>query len=201
VTVPAEANALDEVVEVHQQAFPRFFMTQLGRRFLREYYRSVLEYPHGILLTEREGGACVGFVAGFGDPGAFYRQLRRCWARLGWAALAGLVARPARAITLIYNYRRTRDGARRLSGPTTAELSSLAVVPGAAGQGVGSRLARAFIETAAAHGVDRVGLTTDTHGNDDVNRFYQRLGFVCTRTFEARPGRWLNEYAFDIRRE
>jgi ribosomal protein S18 acetylase RimI-like enzyme len=47
-------------------------------------------------------------------------------------------------------------------------------------------------------GAERVVLTTDTNGNDAVNKFYQRLGFSCVRTFEARRGRLLNEYVIEI---
>jgi ribosomal protein S18 acetylase RimI-like enzyme len=198
------ANAavpLDAVVAVHQAAFPGFFMTQLGPRFLREYYRCVLDVPAGILLTETKDGACVGFVAGFVDPAAFYSELRRRRARLGLAALRGIVSRPRRLMTMMANYGRAGNAARAPLEADTAELSSVAVVPAAAGQGIGFRLVRAFIDAAASAGARRVVLTTDAYGNDAVNRFYQRLGFVCTGTSEVRPGRWLNEYAFAIHRD
>jgi GNAT superfamily N-acetyltransferase len=73
------------------------------------------------------------------------------------------------------------------------------VAPRAGGRGVGSRLVHAFVEAAGAQGADRILLTTDAHDNEAVNRFYLQLGFTCVRCFEARPGRWLNEYALVIR--
>ena len=194
-------ETLEGVVGVHQAAFPGFFMTQLGQRFLREYYRCVAEVPTGILLTEIHDGACIGFVAGFIDPVAFYTELRRRRLRFGLAALRGIASRPARLVTLLANYGRTTTAVRTPQGADTAELSSLGIMPAASGRGVGSRLVRSFIEAAAIAGANRVVLTTDAYGNDAVNRFYQRLGFVCTRTTEARPGRWLNEYAFAIKRD
>jgi ribosomal protein S18 acetylase RimI-like enzyme len=199
VTPVKRPDRLDGVVTVHIEAFPGFFMTQLGRRFLRAYYRCVVESPRGILLTEDRDGACVGFVAGFVDPAAFYRELSRRRAQLGLVACAGIVTRPWRLGPLLANYRRARGAARQPSGPRTAELSSLAVKPGGENRGIGSRLVHAFIEAARALGADRVMLTTDAHGNDAVNRFYLRLGFTCVRCFEARRGRWLNEYALIIR--
>jgi GNAT superfamily N-acetyltransferase len=189
---------LDRVVTVHIEAFPGFFMTQLGPRFLREYYRCVVESPQGILLTGDRQGECMGFVAGFLDPAAFYRELRRLRVQLGLAACSRILTRPWRLVTLLANYRRARGGARLPSDPRTAELSSLAVKPSAEGQGVGSSLVRAFIEAAEVLGANRVMLTTDAHGNDAVNRFYQRCGFTCIRTFKARRGRYLNEYVLDV---
>jgi ribosomal protein S18 acetylase RimI-like enzyme len=190
---------LDGVVAVHQAAFPGFFMTQLGPRFLREYYRCVVDDPTGVLLAEVDGATCLGFVAGFRDPAGFYRELRRRRVRLGFSALRGIALRPGRIITLLANNGRAREAARLTQRPATAELSSLGITPTAAGRGIGTRLVRTFIDVMASGGADRVVLTTDAHDNEAVNRFYQRLGFVCVHTFEARRGRWLNEYEFPIR--
>jgi ribosomal protein S18 acetylase RimI-like enzyme len=198
VSVPAveeSGRRLDDVVSVHVEAFPQFFLTQLGPRFLRGYYRCVLDYPGGILLTEGGARGVQGFVSGFVNPAAFYRELRRRRLRLGLAALAGLIARPSRVRTLRANYHRAGNLAHQTDGTNTAELSSLAVSPGSTGTGIGSRLVHRFAEAARAQGAERVVLTTDAHGNEAVNRFYRRLGFACTRTLEARPGRVLNEYS------
>jgi ribosomal protein S18 acetylase RimI-like enzyme len=189
---------LDEIVSVHLEAFPGFFMAQLGPRFLKQYYRCVAEFPKGILLTETGERGCIGFVAGFIDPSEFYQDLRRRRVRFALAASAGIAARPRRLITMLANYKRAGDIAQQVPSPGTAELSSLAVLPGASGRGVGSRLVRRFIAVAKTAGAVKVVLTTDTNGNDAVNKFYQRLGFSCVRTFEARRGRLLNEYVIEI---
>lgn len=189
---------LDEIVSVHLEAFPGFFMAQLGPWFLREYYRCVADYPQGVLLTECDGQGCMGFVAGFVDPASFYGELHRRRARLGLAACAGIVVRPRRLTTLLANYRRASGAAHQTPEPGTAELSSLAARPDAVGRGVESRLVQRFIVAAGALGACRVVLTTDANDNDAVNGFYQGLGFTCIRSFEARRGRWLNEYAIEI---
>jgi ribosomal protein S18 acetylase RimI-like enzyme len=194
-----QSDRLDDIVAIHAQAFPGFFMTQLGGRFLRAYYGCVVDSPHGLLIAEDGSRGCVGFVAGFVDPAAFYQELRRRRVRLGLAACAGIVCRPWRLAALLANYRRAGGLARRGPDARTAELSSLAVTPHEGGRGVGSRLVHAFVEAAGAQGAHRILLTTDAYGNEVVNRFYQRLGFTCVRCFEARPGRWLNEYALVVR--
>ncbi len=190
-------DTLDDVVRVHLEAFPGFFMAQLGPRFLREYHRCVADYPNGILLTEEENGRCVGLVAGFVDPASFYRELRRRRLRLALAAFSGVVGRPRRLVTLVRNYGRARGAAMHEPDEKSAELSSLAVSPAVAGRGIGRRLVARFISAARDRGADHVTLTTDARGNDAVNRFYQRLGFERVREFEARQGRLLNEYNID----
>lgn len=189
---------LDDIVSVHLEAFPGFFMAQLGPWFLREYYRCVAHYPRGVLLTEFGEQQCIGFVAGFVDSASFYCELRRRRVALGLAACAGIVTRPRRLVTLLANYRRAGRAAQRAPDPGTAELSSLAVLPSAAGRGVGSRLVRRFIVAAGNLGAERVMLTTDTNDNDAVNRFYLGLGFTWVQAVEVRRGRSLNEYMFEI---
>ena len=71
-----------EIAKLHTQAFPGFFLTQLGDRFLTGYYKCVEAYPGGILLVARnKDSTAAGFAAGFLDPPAFYRFLRSRGAR------------------------------------------------------------------------------------------------------------------------
>lgn len=151
-----------------------------------------------MILTECDESECVGFVSGFVNPPSFYKELRRRRFRLALSACAGILARPRRLKTLVADYNRAGYSATSSSESSTAELSSLAVLPSAASHGLGSRLVRRFIETAWRLGAERVVLTTDAKNNDAVNRFYQRLGFTRLRDFEPRPGRVLNEYVIDI---
>ena len=197
-SLPTHDRELDAIVPVHIQAFPGFFMTQLGPRFLREYYRCVLDYRKGMVLTESDVNGCLGFASGFLDPPDFYRELRRRRLRLGLSACAGIVTHPQRLKTLLVNYGRAGGVASRSHEPDTAELSSIAVLPIATGRGVGSRLVKKFVEAAGVSGARRVVLTTDAKENRQVNRFYGNLGFEIKRSFEAKPGRLLNEYVLQI---
>jgi ribosomal protein S18 acetylase RimI-like enzyme len=198
---PVDFGSLDEVVAVHLEAFPDFFLSQLGPSFLREYYRCVSEYPRGLLLEERDERGCVGFVAGFLDPASFYREIRRRRLRLGIAASVGLVSSPRRLATLFANYGRAAGSARQPADAATAELSSVGVRVAASGRGIGRRLVGRFVSAAGELGATRVLLTTDAAGNEAVNAFYRGLGFDRVRTFEARRGRVLNEYCYQVGKE
>ncbi len=215
---PAQPADLPSIVETHATAFPLFFSTQLGEGFLHAYYARILHYDHGVLLLAEEAGRLVGFVAGFLDPSAFYRALyAQKWSlarlligrtlRQPWLAgrvLAGglrvhalqgglafgarLLRRALRIQSLQVEYART-DG-------WPCELSSVAVAFAQRSQGWGQRLVQAFLATVRQRGATEVYLTTDAKDNDQVHRFYQRLGFQRVRDLRSSAGREMSVYVF-----
>lgn len=193
---PLTRALIPEAVTLHVAAFRNFYLTALGPRFLRQYYRCVVEYAQGICLGAFDEGTLIGFVAGFVDPSSFYQDLRAARFTLGLAAFPALIGDPRRILRFIINYRRAGSIASRTAYPrTTAELASLAVHPAFEGRGIGGYLVRTFVSNAFSRGAARVILTTDAHGNNAVNLFYKRMGFQLMCTFEAQPGRILNEYS------
>jgi ribosomal protein S18 acetylase RimI-like enzyme len=191
---------LARVAELHEAAFPGFFLTRMGRPFLRAYYRLVLEYGRGILLVAEGPDGVVGFVAGFLEPDGFYRLMRsRKWRMLAPIAL-GVLQRPSTLGAVLANIRKVRAGgpAPADAGGVGCELSSLGVHPSASGRGVGQALVRGFVSCSAAEGADRVFLTTDADGNERVNGFYRKLGFSLSATLEGHAGRKLNVYVLEV---
>jgi ribosomal protein S18 acetylase RimI-like enzyme len=182
---PALVEDLEEMVRVHLRAFPGFFLAQAGPRFIREYYRSVLEYTPGIALVAPGGGpGLAGFVSGFADSKRFYAFYRSRRRRLAAALVPALLRRPWLVARALGNARRI---AHEEGEAGAVELSSIAVDPARGGQGVGSGLLRAFLAEAARRGARSAILTTDARGNDPVNAFYQREGFRADRV--VRHGR------------
>lgn len=195
---PATADDLNRIVSIHQQAFVGFFLTELGPRFLRRYYDLVLRSPAGLLwVVEAEDGGPAGFVAGSSDPTAFYAELRGRKVQFGLAMLPTLLRRPWSVPRVLTNFRRTGDEEERPPAGV-AELTSIGVCPTASGKGYGQALAKAFAVAARARGCRGVYLTTDAHGNDRVNEFYQRQGYRLTGTLTAHGGRILNKYLLDL---
>jgi GNAT superfamily N-acetyltransferase len=185
-------------VAIHQQAFVGFFLTELGPRFLRRYYELVLRSPAGVLwVVDGEEGSPAGFVAGSVDPAAFYAELRGGKLQFGLAMLPTLLRRPLSVPRVLTNFRRTGDQDERPPAGV-AELTSIGVCPTATGKGFGQALAKAFAGAARARGCHGVYLTTDAHGNDRVNEFYQRQGYRLTGAITAHGGRVLNKYLLDL---
>lgn len=187
---------LSAVADIHQEAFPAFFMTMLGRGFLMNYYAQVLDDPGGILVILEQAGRPVGFVAGFLDPMAFYAELRK--RRLGYLlkSLPSLCLRPWLLPRLCASYAYAR-GAQWAATDSYCELASIGVGLTAQGQGAGRMLLTAFLDQ-VRNTATQVRLTTDALGNDRVNTFYQAAGFRVIAQFEKSKGRFMNVYQLDL---
>lgn len=189
---------VEAAVSVHLQAFQNFFLSFLGPRFLRELYASILSDPSGFAFVAGRGTELLGFVAGTDQPSGFYRRLlQQRWWRFGLAAIRPAITHPAIIPRLLRAFQKPEDA---VSPEGCGTLMSIAVLPGQQSRGAGQALVEAFLNEAAVRNLTRVDLTTDRDNNEKVNRFYQRLGFVCTRTFITPEGRWMNEYEITIKR-
>jgi ribosomal protein S18 acetylase RimI-like enzyme len=183
-----DAKDVNELVRIHQIAFPGFYLTLMGSAFLRGYYSSVLTYPNRIALVARRDNTAVGFVVGFLEPDGFYAHFRAERRRLIPVIALALLRHPALIPRTLRNMRRIQTVQHE---PGEVELSSIAVEPSA--RGVGSSLLSAFIERTWLAGSQSVSLTTDAVNNDAVNRFYLKHGFTLRRQFDD-GGRLMNEY-------
>lgn len=191
-------EVLAEIVDLHISAFPGFFLTSLGPRFLSLLYTEFMTQPKGLLVRATENGALAGFAAGTTDPSNFFKDIRRRKSLpFFFAMIPGFAKRPVFVlkkcwVSVFYRGEVPRgyDGA--------ALLSSLAVSPNVQGKGLGRILVKTFTEEVAMHNGKVVFLTTDERNNDKVNRFYQGCGFVLHDTI-VKPGpRVMNRWAMYI---
>lgn len=190
--------AAGTLADLHTAAFPGFFLTSLGRRFLRLLYAGFMSEPQAICLVAEDAGETLGFAAGTMHPAGFFRALlQRRALTFALAAVPGLLRSPlfvARKCLGALYYRGETPGGL----PEAALLSSLAVSPAAQGRGVGQALVTAFAEEARRRGGMAVYLTTDENDNERTNRFYARCGFVLLDTF-TRPGhRTMNRWVLKL---
>jgi ribosomal protein S18 acetylase RimI-like enzyme len=197
----ATEKDIDQIVAVHMRAFPGFFLTQLGRRFLREYYRLVLDYSGGVLITiSSKSGELAGFVSGLIQPHQFYAEMKKMKWRFVLATIPALLRRPLVLARLWSNFRRVREQSRE-DGPVAeriCELSSIAVDPAHSGKGWGRRLVKNLIDFLKERRVEAVVLTTDASDNESVNRFYLDCGFKLVETTRAYGGRPMNHYKIEL---
>jgi ribosomal protein S18 acetylase RimI-like enzyme len=192
----ATRNDLPGIIGVHKQAFSKFFLTQLGTRFLQLYYSLVLEYDLRIMLISEVQNELQGFVCGFVDPAEFYRLIWRRRSSFALPVFFALLRHPSLLNKVLHGIQRIQ---RTASGwpPRSCELSSIAVAPETTGNGLGKALIRAFITEAQSMGACCVYLTTDARDNDAINAFYRSNGFQHRRRFRQAEGRWMNEYVID----
>jgi len=194
----AKKNDLKIIVDIHIKAFPEYFLTKLGPNFLSKYYNLILNHEKKIFLVTEEDGYPIGFVAGFLQPSNFYAYVRKQKNILIFALLPAIFRNPFLIPRIISNFCSTKKKEQK-SKAIKCELASIAVNPDYAGQGLGKKLVKAFIEISQKNNADIIYLTTDVNNNEVVNNFYQSLGFILYKTFMAPGNRLMNEYRFILR--
>ncbi len=193
---PMKINDVAKVIEVHLLGFSGFFLTFLGPAFLRELYNATIYDPSGIAFVAEYQGNISGFVSGTTEPGGFYRRLlRKRWWGFAMAALIPLTKRPSIIFRLLRAFSKPGEAKNKMGCGT---LMSLAVTPDSKGQGIGEALVYAYLKESSLQGLKCVNLTTDRDNNEQVNFFYQKLGFVCNRTYTTPEGRVMNEYLYSL---
>jgi colanic acid biosynthesis glycosyl transferase WcaI len=195
--VPISAEHIRQVVQIHMSAFPNFFLTFLGPRFLEEFYGSFAVDPAGIgfvgqdVHTKQVYGAVVG---PFNPAGYFKRLLKRRWWAFCIASSTAVLKKPTvtpRLFRAVF-YRGDAPSGRQ----DISLLSSIAVSPNIQTKGIGRALVGAFLGEVKKRGGKGVFLTTDAKDNDKVNRFYQNLRFKLESSHLTPEGREMNRYVF-----
>lgn len=189
-----EARGLDieQIVSIHVRTFEGFFLTFLGERFLRLYYKGVINYNDAIKLVYLENNEVKGFIVGIMNPSGFYSTLlKRDWLKFGIASIPAVFKKPKSFFRLL---RALTKPSTSPNEPNIAELSSLAVMPNIQGKGIGKELVKAFIAEVKNRGGKSIYLTTDADNNDAINNFYQKMGFKIERVFKTPEKRVMNEY-------
>jgi ribosomal protein S18 acetylase RimI-like enzyme len=181
---------------VHVRAFPGFFLTSLGERFLRVFYRACADFTGGVALVAESGGSVVGFVVGAADHEAFHRSMRRRWIlALGLAAVPAIIAKPA----IVWRFvRALLSRGPQMPAAAGALLMSIAVDPAAGQRGAGRQLVGAFGEEMRRLGCREYRLTTDRDNNERVNAFYAAAGMVLETAHQTAQGRWMNRYVCSL---
>lgn len=199
---PLESKHIDMVVAMHKRAFPNFFLTFLGPRFLKEFYNSFLDDPTGIgmVVEDVTTGNVLGAVVGTLQPAGFFgRLVRRRW----WAfSIAASHALPKSVLVAPRLFRALFYRGNVPLGPPRALLSSIAVSPEARGLGLGRALKVTWVNEVRRRGkVKGCYLTTDAENNESVNRFYQDGGWKLESSFVTPEGRRMYRYVLDFEKE
>lgn len=196
--LPLTNQDIKEVVNVHIRAFPGFFLTFLGPKFLKVFYNSFTYNTTGIGFVAENSvtGKVLGVIVGPLVPdGYFKRLLKKRWWAFCLASFTAILKRPAvvkRLFRALFYSGQAPQGSKR------ALLSSIAVDPEAQGQGVGRSLVERWVEEVRLQGGKGCYLTTDAENNEKINTFYRKLGWKINSTYVTPEGRKMNRYVFDF---
>jgi len=185
-------NVICELVDVHIKSFQNFFLSFLGRRFLALFYKSLAREEGGIIIIAKLSDRIVSFVAGVEDQIAFYKVILKKYKwNFAIYSLPALLKKPSILPRLLRALKRPKEASIMSS---RCCLMSICVHPDYQGLGLGKILIQEFCQELVKRGIISVCLTTDRDNNDNVNKFYQKLGFKLVRSFITNEGRPMNEY-------
>ncbi len=192
-----EVRHASRVAELHLAAFPGFFLSRLGRRFLFELYRvfSCDKSCIALVAEEPSTGDVLGFAVGTLKPSGFFRSLvRKRWWAFFVASLSAFFKDPRIALrllrALLYRGDMPKDKERAL-------LSSIAVIPEQRTFGLGEALLKGWIKGVREAGLKGGYLMTDALDNDAVNRFYIKNGWKMESISVTPEGRKMLCYVLD----
>ncbi|MNK30644.1 Acetyltransferase (GNAT) family protein [compost metagenome] len=157
--------------QLHFEAFSGFFLTSLGKSFLRAFYKGILEHPDGIAVGVFDNGHLVAFAVGTKCKNGFYSDiLRKKVISMSLAAMPKLISSPSKVLRLFNSLKSSKRFGKDIMD--NASLLSICVCPRERGKGLGAKVLKAF-EEIAFRDSDAISLTTDFMDNDYVNNFYQ----------------------------
>ena len=189
-----EKKIIKQIVQIHMDTFKGFFLTFMGKGFLKNLYKSYCQHKESGLLVAFENNEPVGFFFFFGDYSGFYKfMIKRKLIPFAWYSLGAFIRKPKTFIRLIRAFSKSDDVKRN---EKYIELASIGVKPESKSRGVGSSLITKLKENVDFNVYSYISLETDATNNLAANRFYSKNGFELIRTYETKEGRKMNEYNF-----
>ena len=180
---------LADIIKIHQQAFPDFFLTTLGSSFLRLYYSCMSKSQDAATYCAFLDDKLVGFATSSYVSHGFNKSLiKKNLFKFGLMGIRLLFTKPDAIIRLIKNFDKESSDSGIEDKGEYAELYSIAVSPDCQGGGVGKKLLLKTEEDVKAHNV-AISLTTDYYNNDKTIGFYHSLGYEDYYEFVTYPNR------------
>ena len=163
---------LDQVSMIHLKVFKGFFISKLGYKFTKNYYKELLNYQEHIALVAHNEEKIIGFATGIKNRNLFYKSLwKSLWKFLVYS-LPNIFLKPTMLIDVIFNFFRIRKFKSFKNYNSGIELTSIAANPN--NIGLGTKLLRLFEEEAKKKNIISVTLKTDKNQNEKVLSFYKK---------------------------
>ncbi len=189
-----EKSIIDSVVSIHLETFEGFFLTFMGKGFLKLMYRSYSEYDDSGILVAFDGQSPVGFLAYSGNLSGLYKyMIKKRLIPFGLCALGAFLRKPSVFIRLIRAFLKPSETKRE---EKYMELASIGVKPDCKTSGIGSLLVDELKKITDFTEYEYITLETDALDNEAANKFYVKNNFVKIREFETNEGRKMFEYRF-----
>lgn len=179
-TRKAKIEDLNQIIQIHMERFSNFFLTSLGKSFLKTFYKAFLTNP-GILLVLEDEGEVRGFAAGSTDNRGFFKKLlRNNFIEFAFSGVKILITNPSALKRIALN-----AGKSEKNSLIFAELLSIATRKNK--RGYGKILLKEFEKEAARENENNLplSLTTDFENNEKAVQFYKDCGYEVHEVFES----------------
>lgn len=193
--IEAQVERVKDIVSIHIETFPGFFLTFLGKEFLKHLYLGFIDHVQSnLLIAIDDYGDTVGFVAYSTDLSGFYKYLiKKRLLPFAYYGLCAFIRKPSVMLRLLRAFTYPNVSNRN---EEYVELSSIGVAPCVKKQGIGSILIDALKEKIDFKKYNYIKLETDAQNNDKINCFYIKNGFVLDHSYTTPEGRKMNEYRY-----
>lgn len=189
-----EKKMIDDVVQIHLDTFEGFFLTFMGRGFLKQMYSSYCLHEHSDLYVAFDDGEVVGFLAFSADMSGLYKyMIKKKLIAFGIYSLGAFFRKPKIFMRLVRAFLKPSESKRE---EKYIELASIGVKPTIKSKGIGSQLISRLINDVDFKKYSYISLETDAVNNEGTNYFYKKNGFELVRTYETHEGRKMNEYRY-----
>lgn len=194
VKISNNLDDVEEVVYIHLETFEGFFLTFLGKGFLKVLYKGFIEHENSNLLIAKNQTKLVGFLAYSNDMSSFYKYLiKKHLFSFAWYAFIAFLRKPKVLFRLLSAFEKSDEVKR---DEKYIELASIGVNPSYKGQGIGGMLIKFLQDSFDQEKYAYISLETDADKNEYVNNFYKKNGFILDRVYETKQGRKMNEYRY-----
>ena len=179
---------VNAIVEIHINAFKGFFLTSLGRDFLKFYYTCFVKNGETVTMVAEENNIIYGFSAATKKCKGFNgRLIKGNLFLFGLLTFKMLFRSPNSLLRLIRNLSKKGDGV--IDKEDYAELYSIGVSRNVQGKGIGKKILIETEKELKTMGVERVSLTTDYFNNEQAVGFYHSVGYKLLYEFVTYPNR------------
>lgn len=189
-----DKNIVNEIVDIHIATFQGFFLTFLGKGFLKQLYKGYIEHKQSNLIIARQDKEIVGFIAYSSDISDLYKYLiKKKLLLFAWYSFVAFIKNPKILFRLLSAFSKSEEVNRK---EKYIELASIGVKPDVKAQGIGSSMISYMKEQIDFNEYEYISLETDAENNEYANKFYQKNGFILARTYETKQNRKMNEYKY-----
>ncbi len=176
------------LASIHLEVFNDFFLSSLGKNFLKAYYKASLQSMSVIAVcVVDESDKIQGFATGSITSVSFHKRLLlQNFLIFSIQGLRLLFTKPKALYRLIKNLEKKTNPK---DDGNYSELLSICLLPSLKGKGIGKKLIKEYEIEAANKGCSNIALTTDFYNNKDVTEFYKSTGYTIFYEFNAYPHR------------